>query len=278
MKRNLALLTAALATAAAGLAITGTAHATETTPASAPVWGTCPNLHDWDVHEDETTRMPTAGVDGVTFTGDQLIHHPVNASLINLTHGTYEANPAPDQSSFFSIEVADPTTNGYATLRWDTEQKAWTMFSGTFTATHAKASDFIGEQTKYGKLTDKTRATFFGVGYTQNPPGTVTTVVSSVTFRGVTYPLTCAPVATPTTKPVTTAPTTRPTTPPTTAPTIEPTALPPGAGNGGGTLTGGGALPITGPSVWALVPAGLAALGLGVVLLVWRRRKVRFQA
>ena len=31
----------------------------------------------------------------------------------------------------------------------------------------------------------------FGVGFTQTPPGTVTTVVSSVTFQGTTYPLTC---------------------------------------------------------------------------------------
>ncbi|WP_250030819.1 hypothetical protein [Paractinoplanes maris] len=152
-----------------------------------PSFTNCPNLAGWFVNPDETTREPEPTAAGLKFTGPDLIHRTISGvTTDNITPGTFAASPAPDQPSFFSVEVDGGTPNTYGTLRWNTTTNKWNMVAngGTFYE-DASATAVV---TAAGKSKTVVR---FGVGYTQNPPGTVATTVSSVTFQGTTYPLTC---------------------------------------------------------------------------------------
>lgn len=152
-----------------------------------PSYANCPNLAGRSVNPDETPREPEPTVAGLKFEPADLIHHGITGVTTDtLTPGTYVASPAPDQPSFFSVEVYGGTAGSYGTLRWNPSNNKWSMVAngGTFYE-DANATAVV---TAAGK--SKTVVSF-GVGYTLNPPGTVTTTVSSVTFNGTTYSLTC---------------------------------------------------------------------------------------
>lgn len=240
------------------LLITTAAHANATAEAFGPrVESRCPVVSDFYVNEDETDRVPVSTPDGLKFTGSDLVHHIADVALADLKPGAYVATPAPDQPSFFSVEVSDPTTNGYATLRWNTGTQQWdAVLKGTLVS-HADPTGFIGEQTKWGGLTPAARVSTFGVGYTANPPGAGTTTVSEVIFAGTHYPLTCKPSPSSSTSS------------PTPAHTHTPAAASASAV--------AGTLPVTGPNwfVFAAAATGFLAFG-GVLLLAARRRRNRF--
>lgn len=146
----------------------------------------------WYVNPDELTRKPTPTPSGLKFEGNDLIHHAVTGSIDGMQPGTYVAAPAPDQPSFFSVEVINGDGTGYATLRWNLTGPSagkWTMVVGgqQYENTDPAALVEMPAVKKSHQLLS------FGVGYTNSPPGTVATTVSSVTFKGVTYDLKCAP-------------------------------------------------------------------------------------
>jgi len=107
------------------------------------------------------------------------------------------------------------------------------------------------------------------VGYTNAPRGYPETTVSSITFAGETYDLTCKVQESP-------SPSASP------SATGKPTAAPASPGAGAGAAGGGKAeasLPVTGASVPVL--GGVAALllvGGGAAVLLARRRRTRFTA
>lgn len=147
---------------------------------------------DWYQNPDETSRKPVQKPKGMLFKGDQLVHHKTDLPLANLKPGYFVANQPPSLTSFFSVEVYDDTTQGYATLRWDTATHVWVL-GGTST-THASAKDFVGATTRSGKvLTANTRVVSFGVGYVANPANGTPTLVSAVIFRNRRHSLACAP-------------------------------------------------------------------------------------
>lgn len=227
----------------------------------------CPNLKNFYVNDDEGDRKPGVTPDGLKFSGDQLAHHVADVSLADLKPGAYVASPTPDQPSFFSVEVSDPTTNGYGTLRWNTDTQMWDLTTNLGQFSHADPVDFVGTDTKWGKLTATTRVSTFGIGYTANPPGTKTVVVSEVIFGGEHFPLTCKP-------PVTLKPTVKP------KPSASTSHIP---GVGVHTILNppqnGPALAVTGPD-GRVLGAGAAVLALlgGALLVVSRRRKTHFRA
>ncbi|MCO8277328.1 peptidase inhibitor family I36 protein [Actinoplanes sp. TRM 88003] len=154
----------------------------------------CPNLNNdkWFVNPDETARKPTATANGLEFNSTDLIHRNVAGTLStdDLDPGTYTASPTPDQPSFFSVEVFGGTSDSYGTLRWDPATGLWSMTVPPSRPNPGYYDDVDPSVvvTQAGKSKNVVR---FGVGYTNNPAGTVTTVVSDVTFQGVTYKLDC---------------------------------------------------------------------------------------
>lgn len=159
--------------------------------------GTC--SPGWYVNDDgdENLRRPTQTEDGLKFVGNQLAHHrpEQTITLNNLHPGSFEASPAPSLSSFFSVEVRDETTGGYATLRYDAGEKVWVL--GGTSNKQADPEKFVGATTKWGELTQQTKVASFGIGYVRTPADGTETVVKSVTFVGKTYDLTCKPAFTP---------------------------------------------------------------------------------
>jgi hypothetical protein len=154
--------------------------------ATVPSFDNCANLAGWFVNSDETSRKPDATAAGLKFEPADLIHHNVTGvTTDSLTPGTYVASPAPGQPSFFSVEVDSGTAGTYGTLRWNPTTSQWSMVVSGVEYDNASATAVVDH---FGKSHTVVR---FGVGFTQNPPGTVTTVVSSVTFNGTTFPLTC---------------------------------------------------------------------------------------
>lgn len=263
---------------AAGLILAGSftiasqvAYATETT--TGPSFTTCPNLAGFYVNPDETDRQPTATVAGLEFKGNDLIHHAAATTLEDLNHGTFSASPAPDQPSFFSVEVSGD--GKYGTIRWNSVEGYWEATSQG--EQHHDVSPVALAEAFPVHLSHKVVS--FGVGYTATPPGTVTTVVSSVTFSGKTYSLTCVPPVQ-TTSPAPHSSSTSPA-PHSSSSTPKPhssTSAAPGAV----TTTGpgsGSSLPVTGAPVGLIVGGGLSLLVLGVAFyFVARRRKVDFSA
>jgi LPXTG-motif cell wall-anchored protein len=170
------------------------AAATTPTPAASagPSFDTCANLKGWYVNPDEVSRRPIATVTGLKFVGNDLIHHATTGTVADLVPGSFVAAPAPDQPSFFSVEVGTKVgdvVTGYATLRWNTVTSKWNMVTGGQFYENASAVALVAMP----PVAKSSTLMSFGVGYTNSPPGTVDTVVSSATFAGKTYPLTCAP-------------------------------------------------------------------------------------
>lgn len=256
-------------------------------------------LPGWYVNPDETDRKPASTEAGLEFAGDDLVHHAADLPLADLTPGTFVASVAPDQPSFFSVEVRN-TGGAYGTLRWDTTTEKWVIVIGASADGTATAGTFTdadptvlltGKITKWGAFDPATaKVVSFGVGYTKSPPGTVPTVVTAVTFAGSTYSLAC--VVTPSTSSVvaspsqTVSPSPSPSaTPPSTSPAASPSgsSLPPSepataeptssAPVGGIIPEPGGKLPLTGVAVPLMGGGGLALLAIGAGLLWYSRRR-----
>ncbi|WP_250029835.1 hypothetical protein [Paractinoplanes maris] len=278
-----------------------TAPAAYATTPTVPVLGDCPR--GWYVNEpDEAHRKPTPTKDGLEFKGNQLIHRETTGlSTKDLKPGTFVASPMPDQESFFSVEVnSGPGT--YATLRWNATTAKWEMTTGGQFYTDADPDKLVD----LPPVKKSHQVVSFGVGYTNSPPGTVTTVVSSVSFRGFTYDLTCQPKPEPTTSSssptpspsVSTSTSASPSASASTSTSVSPsasssTSVSPSAtvtsssapvvttapGAGGGSGSAGGGLPVTGPDGMVIAGGAVALLAGGVILLVAvRRRRTRFTA
>ncbi len=304
MKKTLAALAAAAGLFAAGIVMSASASATTTTPSS--IWSDCSNLTSWYVNGDEGDRKPTPTVPGLKFEGNDLIHHapPAGLTTDTLTSGAFAlatGSAAPDQPSFFSVEVRDTDHSGYATLRWNTSTNVWDMTTGGTTYSNANATALVNSKGKSKTVIS------FGIGYTNSPPGTVAATVKSVSFNGSVYPLTCPPVTMPS-KPIDEQPPGRPThtsPSPSVSVSTSATAVPPGHPSVSPSVSGPVAttppatvtpspsvstsdvpiitvagqsdLPQTGAPVSLFAAAGVALIGLGTGLfLVVRRRKVTY--
>lgn len=259
---------AAVAVVGFGLMLASPAQATETNPS----YASCSNLTAFQPNEDEQGRRPTATVDGLQFEGDQLVHHAVAMDLKDVHPGTYVASPAPSLDDFFSIEVystADP--HGYGTLRYNAtgaHEGQWNIGG-----TNYYDADAVALVTAHGRSTN---VVSFGIGYVATPATGVKTVVSSLTFHGHTYDLTCKPTVQ-TSSPSATPSKSHSATPkPHTSTSRSATHA---AGVGGSGTGDGGALAITGASTWQIVVGGVGVLAFGgLLLMVVRRRRVRFSA
>jgi hypothetical protein len=256
---------------AAGILAAGTALALGQ-PASATPEGAVPIEAEcaagWYVNPDEANRAPEPTEDGFLFAASDLMHRQVDLPLADLEPGSYEASPAPDQPSFFSVEVRS-ASGAYGTLRWNPATAKWSITIGAGGA--ATAGQFedaspvallAGKVTKWGPFDPETnRVISFGVGYTLNPPGMVDTLVTEVSFGGTDYSLACEPEETASPSP-TAAPTKAPTTrPASAAPTGTPATLPV-------TGSGGGLNPLA-----ILLPMGAALVLGGVGFVLMRRRR-----
>lgn len=253
-------------------AVAGVAGVTLGGPAVARTTPECNSA--WFVNDDETDRKPENTTAGMKFEPADLIHHNVSGlTTHDLEHGTFTAVPLPDQDSFFSVEVINTNGTGYATLRWNTATSKWDMVTGGELYSDADPTALVDSKSK------SHRVVRFGVGYTKNPPGTVTTIVSEVNFNGQKYDLTCKP-ATPT-KTASASTSVKPSTSASVKPSssARPTTKPSARQSpivGGGGHSGSPTLPVTGPGV---AVAGVVVLLLGGGLYVMgRRRKTKFTA
>lgn len=268
--RTLVALFAAVVLTGLGLTLASPAHATD----AGPSWASCKNLANFYDNEDEQQRKPTPAEDGLTFENDQLVHHAVAMDLKDVKPGAYVASPAPSLDDFFSIEVystADP--HGYATLRYEQtgpHAGEWNI-GGT--------SEYNTDPVKLAKENGRsTNVVSFGVGYVATPATGSKTVVSSVTFHGVTYDLTCKPDVKPSAS--SSSPTPKPSTTSSKPHASASHSATQAAGVGGtGSGTDGGALAITGIDAWQIVVGGVGMLAFGgLAYMLARRRRVRFTA
>lgn len=247
------------------------------------------NVQGWFVNPDEADREPERVLAGFTFEATDLIHHaaPAGLTTADLESGDYTASPAPDQASFFSVEVAGGD-GGYATLRYNRLSHQWEMVTAGQLYAHVDP-DVLVDMPPVKRSHTVVR---FGVGYTKNPPGSVKTTVSSVSFQGKVYYFSCPKAVdpspstsvTPSTSPSTSvSPSTSATpsaTPSSTASTPSASSSTPGTPQVTRSLTPipvpaseDDELPTTGASLTGLIAAAGFVLALGVFLVVKVRRK-----
>lgn len=262
LRHGMAML-AALALIFTGVFIIASQGAYATTTAA------CPNLVGWSPNADELAdRSPTSTPDGLEFSNTDLTHHAADLTLADLEPGTYAASPAPDQPSFFSVEVY-ATGEKYGTIRWNKAEGYW---EATSQGEQHHDTDPVALADAFPVHLSH-HVVSFGVGYTANPPGTVTTVVSSVTFQGHVYPLTCK-VETTSPAPVVTTTSPAPHSSSTSATPVKPHTSSSSAAAGTGS-----SLPVTGPPVGLIIGGAVALLVLGGgALYLSRRRRTTFQA
>lgn len=268
----------------------GTATATSTSPSAsaswAPTYKECVTDKGWYVNDDENDRKPTATAAGLKFEGNDLIHHGAAGTLENVGAGSFTASPAPDQPSFFSVEVRNDDGSGYATLRWNTTTSKWNMVTGGqfYENTSASSLVLMTNPAKSNKLLS------FGVGYTNSPPGTVATTVSKVTFKGIDYPLTCMPPVQPTPSASSKSPSASASTgvyyatcadaPHKLIKGVDAGYRPGLDSDGDGTACeergdAQSSLPVTGSKTWLLVGGGVILVLAGIVLTFVGTRKIR---
>lgn len=249
------------------------AYAT-TTPG--PSFATCDNLKGWYANPDEQDQLPTPTEDGLKFEGKDLIHHATSGiDLADMDHVTTTFVASTAGKVVFKVETSAP----YSTIITNADGKLWSTAmtydqEGGQGHPVAHYSDLVGKPTKPGKapFTSASTVVTFGVGYWVEEGSTV---VSSISFHGTVYPLTCKPVVVETTSP---APHTSSTSPAPVKTTAAPhTSSTPVAGGGGS--DGGSSLPVTGAPVGLIVGGALALLVLGgAAYFVARRRETTFSA
>jgi LPXTG-motif cell wall-anchored protein len=146
------------------------------------------NVQGWFVNPDEADREPARALGGFTFEGADLIHHDAPAGLTTaaLSSGDFTASPAPDQPSFFSVEVSG-TDGGYATLRYNRLTHLWEVVTGGQFYADADPDKLVDLPPVKRSHT----VVRFGVGYTKSPPGTVKTTVTAVSFQGKAFTFLC---------------------------------------------------------------------------------------
>lgn len=273
--RKLNLLASAAIVAGTALAFTGTAHATESN-GNIYLESKCANVSQWYVNHDEGDRKPTVTDAGLVFSTNDLIHHAANLDVADLTHGTFTAAPSPDQNSFFSVEVLNTAGTGYGTLRFNTDSGKWEMTSGGNFFTDSSPVAVVDH---FGK---SHHVFSMGVGYTNTPPGTVTTTVSAVKFGKHVYSLKCKPVVS--SSSASPSPSVSASASHSTSASPSPSHSASHSASAGGAVAGGsdsgtGALAVTGPNGWAIGGTAAVLLAGGASLLfLSRRRKARFVA
>lgn len=252
------------------LAALAGAFALTATPVQATAVNDNPcGVQGWYVNPDETDDAPTRSVDGFFFDNKDLIHHataPIDLPDIKILTGSFEADTA--GKVVFKMETENP----YSTIIQNPDASFWSTAMtydqiGGQGHPVVSVSDLIGKDTKPGKVKygDTTHVVTFGVGYWVADGNTT---VSSITFHGTTYDLTCKPKPT-----ESTSPTATPTkTSPSASASATTTAIAGGA-------TGEPTLPVTGSPVVLIVvlAGGLVASGL-LLYVTTRRRKNKFVA
>lgn len=279
---------------ALGLLVGATVGVTVATTASATP-PPLPLCSGWYVNPDEAARAPEQLSDGLKFEPGDLVHRAVaNLPVASLVPGTYAASPAPGQPSFFSVEVRNPS-GAYGTLRWDPTASLWSITIGAGTGPGGAATDgtftnanpvslLAGKVTKWGAFSPATDVVVsFGVGFTANPPGTVTTKVTSVTFQGTTYPTLCLPPtssasasASSSSKPPSQSASASASSSKSASTSASVSATPSSSSTPPVVGAGSGRLPTTGSS-WVpwLIGSGVALLLVGAGLLAWLWRRNR---
>lgn len=166
----------------------------------------CGDSTTWYVNGDEAgsdpkqgDRRPLSTRDGLLFYPRDLIHHQLNfdvtPGLVAGIYTTFPGSPLPDLPDFFSVEVANDDGSGYATLRWNEVDSKWSVTVSGNTTEGDDPAALLTAQNKslHGRS--------FGVGYTNAPPGTAVSLVTSISFMNVVYKLSCS-IATITPSPV----------------------------------------------------------------------------
>jgi len=254
-------------------------------------------LTGWFVNPDEADRAPDRTYAGLVFEPADLIHHeaPAGLTTATLNSGDYTASPAPDQPSFFSVEVSG-TDGGYATLRYNRLTHLWNMVTGGQFYEHADPDELVDMPPVKRSHT----VVRFGVGYTKNPPGTVKTTVTAVSFQGKAYTFSCTPptqspsatpsataTGTPSASSATTSPgsSSTPTGSATPSATRSATATPTATRSatrsalpdiaGFETPEQDDGLPVTGASLSFIIAGAAGLLVAGGALLWWTRRRTR---
>lgn len=188
------MIVALALTAGAGLGVYAALPASAEATASNPC-----NLSGWYVNDDETAAEPTRTFDGFTFEGKDLIHHKAPSDGIDfadMDHVLYSFTATVANKVVYKMETSAP----YSTIVTNADGKLWsTAMSaeqiGGQSNPVEKFTDFLGKPVKPGKVafSGTSQVETFGVGYWVEPGATV---VKSISFHGVTYPLSCkAPIA-----------------------------------------------------------------------------------
>lgn len=288
MNRKILALAGALVGISVGFGLAAhPAHANQA-PAFTKTVTACTPATKTFQNSDEQTRKPVQTPGGLKFAPSDLIHIAYVIPVADLHPGSFHAFPAPDQPSFFSVELADPD-GAYGTLRWNTTTHKWDITTsgpaaGQFSFTHP--ADVVGVVTKWGAFTAATKVITFGVGYTVSPPGTVVTTVSSIHFGGHTYDLRCKPVVTAVPTPTKTSESASPSASASSSISASPsashsasgTATPPTGGPTNPNDPGTGALAVTGAPTGLIAILGVGLLLAGGAALLVLRRKTRFTA
>lgn len=262
----------------------------------------CEETSGWYVNGDETNRKPEVTATGFKFEASDLIHREADLPLKDLVPGNYTlagGSLAPDQPSFFSVEVRN-SSGAYGTLRWDKNAGLWRIVIGSGTTPGGVAATngifsgadplalLEGKVTKWGAFDPATaKVVSFGIGYTLNPPGENPTTIKSVSFKGKDYTLVCVPPTSP--SPSGSGSTTVSPNPGQFYKTcaeaphklvkgLDPGYRPELDSDGDGTACeergDRPSLPVTGARVWILVGAGASMIAIGLLAVgVSRRRR-----
>jgi len=285
MKKLYTLYAGLAAIAALAFVMLTGAVASATTETPGPSFTSCPNLAGWYANPDEQNDLPEPTEAGLKFEGKDLIHHATDPiDLADMDHVTTGFTATTAGKVLFKVETSTP----YSTIITNPDGKLWSTAmtydqEGGQGHPVAHYSDLVGKPTKPGKanFSSASRVATFGVGYAVEEGSTV---VSSISFHGHVYPLTCVP---PTSSPTPSASSSSASPSPSTSAShsVSPSAShSPAAGvpstspaAHGGAVSGG--LPVTGAPAGLLAggAAALLAIGAGLLLFV-RRRKVSFTA
>jgi hypothetical protein len=217
----------------------------------------------WYVNPDESALKPQQIDDGLLFAGPSLIHHATGGPFTSAADdGAFTVTgPVVGVKPLFKLE----TTSPYSTVN-KTAAGYWSSKIATGDGSQA-APVTLAKLATLAPYGETTTLLSFGVGYANDTGNKAT--VSSVTFGGKTYELSCKgkPEATPSATPTPT----RPTPPATRQPAPRPSnshAVAAGAG---------GSLPVTGPGVGMAVGVGAVVVLAGIALFIVGRRRTRFE-